>query len=254
MTRIAIFAGPSVPPESRNIWPGVTWLPPAQAGDFLKLLGEGFDAIALIDGYFDHCPASWHKEILVAMAEGISVVGASSMGALRAAELDNYGMIGVGAIYQAYRRGLLTGDDEVALVHAPERLGWKPLSVPMVEVRATLLLALRHGLLDRENARRLRDTAHDIHFMDRDWPRLARLWLDVGIGEERVDWVVRHHVELKRMDAMACIHLVVSGRIASPAIPHVPQTVFLNQLQSAVSASAFSAREKSVSPAPSLNG
>lgn len=238
MRRIAVFAGPSVPPASRDDWPGVSWLPPAQAGDFLKLLGKDIDAIALIDGFFDHCPAPWHKEILAVMEAGICVVGASSMGALRAAELDGHGMVGIGTIYRAYRQGLLTGDDEVALVHAPERLGWEPLSVPMIEVRATLALALRRRLVDLTEARRLRRLAHDIHFVDRDWPLLCATWLSAGADEGMAGWLMRHHVQLKRVDATACIDRIVSGPLKGGPVRPVPRTIFLQRLQafSAVSA------------------
>ena len=54
------------------------------------------------------------------MEEGIQVLGASSMGALRAAELHGFGMIGYGTIFEWYRDGLIDGDDEVALWHEPE--------------------------------------------------------------------------------------------------------------------------------------
>lgn len=238
MTRVAVFAGPSVPPALRDAWSGMTWLPPAQAGDFLKILGHGFDIVALIDGYFDHCPAPWHKEILAVMEAGICVVGASSMGALRAAELDGHGMVGVGTIYSAYRQGLLTGDDEVALVHAPESLGWEPLSVPMIEVRATLALALRRRLLGLAEARRLRCLAHDIHFVDRDWPLLCAVWLSAGVDESVVRWLARHHVQLKRADAMACIDMVMSGSLKGGPVSPVPRTIFLQRLQEFSAASA----------------
>lgn len=238
MRRLAVFAGPSVPPASRGAWPGVTWLPPAQAGDFLRLIGKGIDAIALIDGFFDHCPAPWHKEILAVMEAGIRVVGASSMGALRAAELDGHGMVGVGTIYRAYRLGLLTGDDEVALVHAPESLGWEPLSVPMIEVRATLALALRRRLLGLAEARRLRRLAHDIHFVDRDWPMLCATWLSAGADEGVVRWLARHHVQLKRADATACIDLAMNGSLKGGLISPVPRTIFLQRLQEFSAASA----------------
>lgn len=244
MSGVVAFAGPSVPVNARTTWPDVTWLPPAQAGDFLRLIGQGVRAVALIDGYFDHCPATWHKEVLAVMAEGIIVAGASSMGALRAAELDQYGMVGVGSIYRAYRNGLLTGDDEVALVHAPERLGWTPLSVPMVDVRATLVLALRHRILDRTEARRLREAAHGIYFVDRDWPRLSKCWLELGTNEALVKWLNRHHVKLKRLDAEICLNLIVSGAVKSSLAAAVPQTIFLKKLQSATLESAASASAK----------
>lgn len=38
---------------------------------------------------------------------------------LRAAELHSFGMEGVGRILESYRDGILTDDDEVALVHGP---------------------------------------------------------------------------------------------------------------------------------------
>ena len=47
-------------------------------------------------------------------------MGASSMGALRAAELSQFGMVGIGEVYQAFKLGRLEDDDEVAIVHGPE--------------------------------------------------------------------------------------------------------------------------------------
>ena len=169
---IPVFAGPSLPPEHRPEGP-FQWRDPAAAGDFVALIDDPPERLCLIDGYFDARPAPWHKELLALMAQGTTVFGASSMGALRAAELAPFGMVGVGAIFRAYRDGRLTGDDEVALVHAPERLGWKPLSVPMVEMRATLADACRARLLDPATARLVRARVHDIHFAERDWPAMA---------------------------------------------------------------------------------
>ena len=60
--------------------------------------------IGIIDGYFEIVPTVWHKEILWAMAQGIHVFGAASIGALRAAELDAFGMRGIGRIYEAVPR------------------------------------------------------------------------------------------------------------------------------------------------------
>ena len=81
--------------------------------------------IAIIDGYFERMAAVWHKEILLALERGIAVWGAASMGALRAAELAPFGMIGVGAIYRAFARGALDADDEVAVAHLPAEHGYR---------------------------------------------------------------------------------------------------------------------------------
>ena len=81
--------------------------------------------------------------------------GAASMGALRAAELDSFGMVGVGRIYEAYRSGvfepfadeLFDGDDEVAIVHGPAETGYVAASEAMVDIRATLVAATASGIL-----------------------------------------------------------------------------------------------------------
>lgn len=236
--RVVAFAGPSLVPDRRAAWPGVTWRGPACAGDFVRALDDGFDIIALIDGYFDHRPAPWHKEILAAIAAGRTVVGAASMGALRAAELDRFGMRGVGAIYHAYRSGLLTGDDDVALVHAPEALNWAPVSVAMVDVRATLAAFLASGKLTRADARRMRDVAHAIFFQDRDWPALVARWTAAGIDPALAQAVADGHVQLKAQDAERCMDFACASQGIDCQPLSVPQTVYLTRLQAAVRSNA----------------
>ncbi len=50
------------------------------------------DALA---GYFEHVPAVWHKEIMWIMERGVHVFGSAGLGALRAVELETFGMRGV---------------------------------------------------------------------------------------------------------------------------------------------------------------
>ena len=119
------------------------YLPPAGNGDVLRAALRRPRAIALVDGVFERVPAVWHKEILFALSEGIHVYGASSMGALRAAELDRFGMRGVGEVYRAYADGTLEDDDEVAVAHGDADHGFAAVSDAMVDVRATLDAAVR---------------------------------------------------------------------------------------------------------------
>ena len=105
-------------------------------------------AIGIIDGVFDHVPSVWHKEVLWAMSEGIHVFGSASMGALRAAELAAFGMIGVGEIFRNYQNGSLEDDDEVAVVHGTREDGFCAMSDAMVNIRQTLLRAENDRVLD----------------------------------------------------------------------------------------------------------
>lgn len=230
--RIAVFAGPSLPPAERPAAGGITWFPPACAGDVAALVDDPPHIVCLIDGLFDSSPAPWHKELMLLMAAGTEVIGASSMGALRAAELDRHGMVGIGAIYSAYRDGRLTGDDEVALIHATERLDWASLSVPLVEVRATLIAACARRLIEPDAARRLRARAAAIHFADRDWPLLRNAWVaDQLCDATTAEAIERGHVPLKLRDAMACLAAALGlrpDRKRPPSPP--PMTFFLTQL------------------------
>jgi hypothetical protein len=106
-----VFVGPTLPADDVRA-AGFEPRPPAAVGDILRAAHErGVARIALVDGYFERMAAVWHKELLVALDRGIAVYGAASMGALRAAELHAFGMVGVGAIYDAYVRGALDAGD-----------------------------------------------------------------------------------------------------------------------------------------------
>ncbi|MCA9708626.1 MAG: TfuA domain-containing protein, partial [Myxococcales bacterium] len=121
-------------------------------GDVYRLVASGVRIIVLIDGIFHGAAAIWHRELLEAMDHGICVIGASSMGALRAAELHALGMIGVGTIFEWYRDGLIDGDDEVALLHSEADDGYRLLSQPLVNTRHRLLAAVERGGLTPEQA------------------------------------------------------------------------------------------------------
>jgi hypothetical protein len=86
---------------------------------------------------------------------------------LRAAELADFGMVGVGRIFEMYRDGILTDDDEVALQHGPAEMGYMPLTEPMVNVRATLDAAVDRGVLSSAIAVQLVDAAKTMFYKDR---------------------------------------------------------------------------------------
>src|SRR5882724_8097950 len=108
-----VFLGPTLPASEAAAILDAEYLPPVAQGDLYRCALGDPPAIGVVDGFFEGVPAVWHKEILCALDRGIAVFGSSSMGALRAAELDSFGMTGVGAIYQAFRDGQLEDDDEV---------------------------------------------------------------------------------------------------------------------------------------------
>lgn len=147
---VVIFCGPSLPEtEARALLPSALIVGPAACGDVFKAVKRGARLIGIIDGYFEHHLSVWHKEVLWAMSEGVRVYGAASMGALRAAELHPFGMVGVGEVFRAFCEGSLEDDDEVAVLHSDLAHGHAALSDAMVNIRATLRRALAEGAISR---------------------------------------------------------------------------------------------------------
>jgi hypothetical protein len=207
-----IFAGPSLPPSARPDDPRLVWRPPAQQGDVYRAALERPSAIGLIDGYFDAVPSVWHKEILWAMEQGIRVYGAASIGALRAAELADFGMIGVGRIFELYRDGTLLDDDEVALLHGPEQAGYVPLTEPMVNVRATIHQAVSAGILGLHEAPLVATAAKAQHYQTR---RLPIVLADGNVGAAASwklgGWQAVYRIDQKREDACLMLTAVSAG-------------------------------------------
>ncbi|EDQ04321.1 hypothetical protein DSM14862_01961 [Sulfitobacter indolifex] len=214
-----VFAGPSLCDTDFLQGSALEIRPPVRQGDVYLATLEKPKAIGIIDGYFDGTPSVWHKEILWAISQGITVLGASSMGALRAAELDTFGMIGVGAIYVDYRDGILEGDDEVALAHGPAELGFTRLSVAMVNVRATLKAAVLANVLSRTEAGELAVRAKNIFFKDRTWESVLSE-TDTGLNdrENLKAWIAANEVDQKRIDAGFLLERMITVGLETPDI------------------------------------
>jgi hypothetical protein len=212
--KVIVFVGPTISRTEAAEELAAVYRPPATMGDVLRAALEEPLAIGLIDGYFEHTPAVWHKEILFAMARGIHVFGAASMGALRAAELAPFGMEGVGAIYDAYAKQELDGDDEVAVAHAMADDSFRSLSEALVNIRATVNAAESAGVVSTETARRLVALAKGMFYPDRAYPALLSRAAAVGVPEPEVvafrDFLRRGQINQKRLDAMAMLQLMRS--------------------------------------------
>jgi len=231
---IVVFLGPSLPvAEARHILPA-RYLGPARCGDVLRALRLRPRIIALVDGVFATTPAVWHKEILLALERGVAVFGASSMGALRAAELAPFGMVGIGEIFEGYRDGTCTDDDEVALVHGPAEFGHRPLSDAMVNIRATVARAVAAGVIAAASGERVVACAKSTFFEHRSLEAaIEQAWAGDPQAEEArrfSEFIARGgFVDQKRLDAMALLRHLAACRLDRPtARPGVHQTsVFL---------------------------
>ncbi|MEM7428116.1 MAG: TfuA-like protein [Pseudomonadota bacterium] len=181
-------------------------MPPAEQGDVFAAAERSPVAIGIVDGYFHQVPSVWHKEILWAMSQGIHVFGSASMGALRAAELGAFGMVGVGRIYEDFREGRITNDDDVAVTHGPAELGYMALSEALANIRATLHESATQGIISDATHRTLLEIARDTFFPERNFDSLLRSAHAQQLPEGEIDalatWLPAGRIDRKREDAI----------------------------------------------------
>ncbi|WP_242357118.1 TfuA-like protein, partial [Anaeromyxobacter sp. SG64] len=202
---LVVFLGPSLHAAEASRLAPCRVLPPARAGDVLAVLPARPLAIALVDGLFDTTPSVWHHELLAALDAGVAVFGGASMGALRAAELERHGVVGVGAIFRAYRDGVLDDDAEVALLHGDAEHAFRPLTVPLVAVRAAADAARAARLLSPREARAVVVAAAELHYTGRTWPLVLAGAKLPEPARERLRAFLPDAPDPKADDARACV-------------------------------------------------
>lgn len=236
--KAVVFGGPSLFGLPVELLRAFDLREPARAGDLLAAALEGAREIALVDGYFDQTPSVWHKEILWALAHGATVAGAASMGALRACECEAFGMIGIGRVFEDYRSGRRNADADVALLHAPRELDYRPLTVALVDVSATLESLSANGVIDAAEAGRIEDCAAALHFSVRSWRAiLAAAEFAEDRKSELAELVATHGVSQKSRDARLLLELMASGRLPNAPPPQpwrLAETPFLDRLRQSV--------------------
>jgi len=209
---IIIFTGPSLPPHEAELHFEASYLPPVSEGDVYRAALSGPRAIGIIDGYFENVPSVWHKEILYAMSRDIPVFGSASMGALRAAELAQFGMQGVGAVFEAYRDGALEDDDEVAVIHGPAELGYPMLSEAMVNIRRTLSDAETEGVFGPATLASFVRIAKNLPYRARTYHAILQGARDSGVPPNEVArfkaWLPNGRIDQKREDALSMLRVM----------------------------------------------
>ena len=170
MGKPIIFLGPSLSHEKARKIFDADYRAPARKGDFLRLAAD-FDvvgmAVGFVDGVFlQDYPPTPIEVYHLARKNGVHLAGAASLGALRAVELEKFGMVGIGKIFQLYKTGKLNADDEVAVTFASES-DYQLQSEAMIDIRYNLYLAHKKGLISEKAKSLLVKLAKEIYFPHR---------------------------------------------------------------------------------------
>ena len=198
-----IFAGPTLHglDKANLIESNCKILPPVRRGDIEKLVGEHPPAIAVIvDGTFHSYPSVSHMEINEAINMGWKIWGLSSMGAIRAAEMDIFGMQGFGKVYDQYVRDEDFSDDEVTLLHDLD-YPFTPLSLPMVQIRGFIESLVDKELINQLDAQSIVDSIKNTWYGSRTKQKLSECLstiLDEKIVMIELEYL--EHFDVKKED------------------------------------------------------
>ena len=109
-------------------------------------------------------------------------------------------MCGVGRVFELFRNNVLTYDDEVAVVHGPEEVGYVGSTTPLVDMRATLHQALTALTIDSVLHDELLGAAQSLPYWHSTYSKLFSLHAHVSASVQT--WIVAHPVQQKRADAI----------------------------------------------------
>lgn len=205
MAKIIVYTGLSLPfDEARKILDTteeveVIYKRPIKRGDLSLALKEHPDIVAIIDGVFHQSSAVGHKEILNVINSGIEVYGASSMGALRASELDTLGMVGIGYVYNQYASGEVESDDDVAVMLDSETL--EALSEPLINMKYVFTNAVNENIITESEKDELLSIAKKAYYPKRNYSQTLRESnLDNDKKDKLIDFI-RQSPDIKKEDA-----------------------------------------------------
>ena len=227
MKHSIIFLGPSLRISAARKVVEADYRPPVAMGDVYAAGKSNPEMIVIVDGVFGSQPAVMHQEIIWCLRQNIPVIGCSSMGAIRAAELSSIGMVGWGRVFELFHRQVLSDDDEVALAHAPPELGSVPLTLAMVDIRYALSVANNMGIIDSHEHERLIKEAKRLHFGQRTLESLTQIAMSNSMSAnvtgllEDVAFFEKH--SLKHQDVMSLLTEIAYGDfkpVAKTPIPH----------------------------------
>lgn len=206
--RPVVYLGPSLPLEdARAILPGALFREPVRRGDLYRDRHAGESFFVMIDGLFQNELAISPRETIDVLQDGARVLGASSMGALRAAECWPAGMQGVGVIYRMFRQRRLHSDDEVAVICHPGD-AYRSLTVALVDVRWALRQAERAGMISTSQAANAVRLAAEMFYEERSWPLIFRA---AGISDPQPLAFCRG-MSLKRNDGLRALRKAAQMR------------------------------------------
>jgi TfuA protein len=219
LSKPIIFVGTSLTHQKARKIFDADYRTPAKKGDLLMLSSSAFSVsdgedtinfVGLIDGLFlqDYPPTPIEVYQLLS-TKNIRVIGGASIGALRAVELEKFGMVGVGKIFDLYKNGTTDADDEVAVTFQLGHEGGIQ-SEAMIDIRYNLFLAYKRNIISERTKRILSKIAKSTYFPYRSYSNIIQQTkvnfpkLSYELGSLS-SYIEHHRASLKEHDAIKVV-------------------------------------------------
>lgn len=223
MSKPIIFVGPSLSlQKARKIF-DADYRGPAKKGDLLVLSASSLislknrpnaiNFVGLIDGLFlqDYPPTPIEVFQLLSN-KNFRVVGGASIGALRAVELEKFGMVGIGKVFELFKNGTTNADDEVAVTFHPGD-GVSIQSEAMIDIRFNLFIAHKKNIITKRTKHIIAKTAKSIYFPYRNYSNVIEetrtKFSELSRELDSFSSYINHHrLSLKEIDAIKVIKYI----------------------------------------------
>jgi len=204
-----LFAGPSLQGINSQLFCGEDLIirPPIKRGDIEQLVSQSPPSnLAIVDGVFHTTPAVGHAEILCALNVGWRIWGLSSMGAIRACEMDTLGMTGFGEVYRQFASDPDMSDDEVTLIHQPQE-PFLPFSEPLIHIRQFLRKCTTEQIITPEQAQRIVHHLKNMWYGHRTLNCLRDILLSFPINPRKID-IAMENFSIHRIKSLDLIEFI----------------------------------------------
>lgn len=217
--KIIVFCGPTITAFEASKIINAEFRPPIKHGDLISCVyNDHPDVIVIIDGVFINKLSVWHSEINEAINKGVTVYGASAMGAIRAAEMQKWGMRGVGEVFSLFSNGIIEADDEVFCDYTLIDGIYKKNTISVINLRYILSKATESLIISKDHADEIINTVKSLFYKERTISLIMNACMEKGTlnhneSKRLVEIISQSDLDIQKIDAIKCLEAVKKLRI-----------------------------------------
>lgn len=190
-TKPIVFGGPSLKIVRSKYPTDFDYRTPIQRND-LHMILKNYSipgCVLITDGIFGNRLAVTPVECMDFIEAGWLLLGSSSIGALRAADCNDMGMIGIGDIFMGYQMGYYHSDADVAVIYQDE--SYDELTVSMVHADSIAKKLVSQDLLTYLQYRVIIKNIRKIPWHRRSARKVSKIF-DSNLSKEYTDLFLKY--------------------------------------------------------------